>query len=231
MWHWDSHDTERRTIDDTRFPLRRPLRTGGDRTGHGEEPLLPGAACDGHRLRHAQHARRNSRGQGRGRLGSRVHGLLFDPSNLRRPPLSVLEPVERRRRQGPGHHGRCGARSRCAGRRRAVARRRRGRQQGDTRGAAISFRNRRAGLDHSSGPASNDGQVRHRPASLVAARRRGEGALGGIRHRLRLCGHGIPAVPVLAVTLQQADRQLWRRLREPCAPAARDDRDHPGSRR
>ena len=79
------------------------------------------------------------------------------------------------------------------GRRRAVAWRRRGRQQGDTRGAAVSFRYRRAGLDHASGPASNDGQVRHRPASLVAARRCEEGALGGIRHRLRLCGHGIPA--------------------------------------
>ena len=39
--------------DEPKPPLRHPLRARQDRPGHGQEPLLPSAPCQRHRLRHA----------------------------------------------------------------------------------------------------------------------------------------------------------------------------------
>ena len=64
---------------DARPPLRRPVRAGADRPGHGAQPLLPGAALQRHGPPAPERPRRDARRQGRGRLGGRLHRGGRDP--------------------------------------------------------------------------------------------------------------------------------------------------------
>ena len=75
--------------------LRCLVRAGPHRAGDGAQPLLSSTACQRNDQRPAAGARRVSRGQGRRRVGCRVHRRRIHPSQFGRLAAAVRVPVGR----------------------------------------------------------------------------------------------------------------------------------------
>ena len=215
--------------DGAQSSLRHPVRAGADRPGDGTQPVLPGASRKRHDQRAAQRARGLSRGEGRGRLGCGLHRRLLDPPELGRHAFAAVAAVGRGRRAQPRADDRGGSPARRAGRGRAVAWRRVGDEPGEPAAVAVAVRCRLAAdlcRLHVQRPPQGHGRRRHQGPAALAGGGCQTRAAGRLRHRLRLCRDGLPALPVPPAGIQSAHGCLWRQPGEPRPPdqaAARGD--------
>ena len=79
---------------------------------------------------------------------------------------------------------------------------------------------------HGQSAAARHGDAGHPPAARLAGGSRTQGAPRRLRHRLRLCRHGLPALRVPAAGVEPAHRRVRRQRRQPGAHRARAARGH-----